>query len=260
MARKVYRITPAGTRWELKHEGALLYSHENKDPGGLSGAEPCESKRAEPAGGPPGRRKHRVRVHLRRRSLPAGRVMAEWQRLVDAAVTALRNRAWDLKSRYEALSDDEKSFAKGLGGLALLGTLETWRRSTMAKRVFISYDYDNDRHYRQLLSAWDANEDFDFEFEDHSTPYINSDDAGRIKAAISRKMSAAKCLLVIVGEKTSTSTWVDWEIEKAKELGLSLVGVKIKNTYTTPSGLLNAGASWARAFDRDPIVKAIAFC
>jgi hypothetical protein len=32
MARKVYRVLPAGTLWELKHAGNVLYSHDNKDP------------------------------------------------------------------------------------------------------------------------------------------------------------------------------------------------------------------------------------
>lgn len=32
MARKVYRVTPSGSRWELKHSGGVLYSHDNKAP------------------------------------------------------------------------------------------------------------------------------------------------------------------------------------------------------------------------------------
>ena len=32
MARKIYRVTPSGDRWELKHEGVVLYSHDNKEP------------------------------------------------------------------------------------------------------------------------------------------------------------------------------------------------------------------------------------
>jgi len=84
------------------------------------------------------------------------------------------------------------------------------------KKIFVSYDYDNDRSYRNLLSAWDANKSFDFAFEDHSTPKINSEDAGRIKAAISATMAAANCLLVIVGKETWLSDWVGWEIERAK--------------------------------------------
>ena len=32
----------------------------------------------------------------------------------------------------------------------------------MAKKVFISYD--NDKHYKNLFVAWDANKKFDFSF------------------------------------------------------------------------------------------------
>lgn len=30
------------------------------------------------------------------------------------------------------------------------------------KKVFVSFDYDDDKNYRNLLKAWDANPDFDF--------------------------------------------------------------------------------------------------
>jgi hypothetical protein len=129
-----------------------------------------------------------------------------------------------------------------------------------AKKIFVSYDYDNDKHYRHLLSAWDANKSFDFTFEDHSTPAINSENAGRIKAAISAKMKNAKCLLIIVGAETAKCDWVTWEIEKAKELGLGLVGVKIDDEYTSPLALLGAGATWARSFTEAAITTAVAAC
>lgn len=32
MVRAIYRITPNGSRWELKHAGVLLYSHDDKAP------------------------------------------------------------------------------------------------------------------------------------------------------------------------------------------------------------------------------------
>jgi antiphage defense system Thoeris ThsB-like protein len=169
--------------------------------------------------------------------------------------------AWEeMRYRYESLDDDQRLAIKGAIGTMAVGGLVALGRREMPKKVFISYDYENDKHYRRLLSAWDANANFSFEFEDHSTPYINSDDAARIKAAISRKMADANCLLVIVGKHTSSSAWVTWEIEKAKELELRLVGVKVDRSYTSPSGLLNAGTSWAHAFDRDPIVTALENC
>lgn len=128
------------------------------------------------------------------------------------------------------------------------------------KKIFVSYDYDNDKKHRYLLSAWDANEAFDFRFDDHSTPKINSENAGRIKAAIAAKMANAECLLVIVGQYTASSEWVAWEIEKAKELGLSLIGVKIRPSYTSPPGLLNAGASWAMSFTDAGVTAAVKSC
>ena len=36
------------------------------------------------------------------------------------------------------------------------------------KKVFVSYDHSEDVHYKYLLQAWDANTDFDFEFDNES--------------------------------------------------------------------------------------------
>lgn len=126
------------------------------------------------------------------------------------------------------------------------------------KKIFISYDYDNDKHYKNLLLAWDENSEFDFGFSDQSADVsIQSTDAAAIKRAISAKINAATYFLCLVGSKTSKSSWVTWEIEKAKDLKKKLVAVKISSGNTTPSGLLNAGASWAMSFTFDAIKKAI---
>ena len=126
------------------------------------------------------------------------------------------------------------------------------------KKVFISYDYDNDRHYKDLLVAWDANENFDFSFEDRSADVsINSTDAAVIKRAISAKINSATYFLCIIGKETHKSDWVTWEIDKAVELGKKIVAVKIKPEYTPPDNILGVGASWARSFTFDAIKSAI---
>ncbi|GBD98169.1 hypothetical protein BMS3Abin07_00177 [bacterium BMS3Abin07] len=129
----------------------------------------------------------------------------------------------------------------------------------MAKRkIFISYDYDNDKLYKNLLLAWNENSEFDFGFNDQSADVsIQSTDAPAIKRAISAKINAATYFLCLVGSKTSKSGWVTWEIEKAKDLKKKLVAVKISSGNTTPSGLLNAGASYAMSFTFDAIKKVI---
>lgn len=129
----------------------------------------------------------------------------------------------------------------------------------MAKpKIFISYDYDNDKHYKNMLLAWDKNDEFDFAFSDHSADVsIQSTNAEAIKRAISAKINSATHFLCIVGSRTSGSGWVAWEIDKAKELKKKLVAVKTASDNKTPSGLLNAGASWAMSFTFDAIKKAI---
>lgn len=130
----------------------------------------------------------------------------------------------------------------------------------MAKpKIFISYDYDNDKHYKNMLLAWDKNDEFDFAFSDHSADVsIQSTNAEAIKRAISAKINSATYFLCIVGSKTSGCGWVTWEIEKAKELRRKIIAVKTASDNKTPNGLLNAGASWAMSFTFDAIKRAIA--
>ncbi len=128
----------------------------------------------------------------------------------------------------------------------------------MAINVFISYDYDNDRHYKHLLQAWDANKIFGFSFSDQSIDVsVDSTEAAPIRRAISRRINQSRILLCLVGEKTHRSGWVTWEINKAYELGVRIIAVKIKSSYATPSALYGKGAEWSYSFTFDSIKKAI---
>jgi len=126
------------------------------------------------------------------------------------------------------------------------------------KKVFVSYDYDNDRHYKNLLLAWDQHTLFDFSMNDHSADVsINSSHVGTINSVISRYINEATYFLVIVGAKTHKSSWVKWEIQKAVELGKRIIAVKTDRENTSPSELLGVGASWAMSFSYDSITNAI---
>ncbi len=129
----------------------------------------------------------------------------------------------------------------------------------MAKRkVFISYDYDNDKHYKNLLVAWDANKEFDFSFYDASVDVsVDSDNASAIKRVISANINDATYFLCIVGEKTQWSKWVAWEINKAVELKKRMVAVKTAKDNIAPAGLLGVGATWALSFIFASIKKAL---
>lgn len=126
------------------------------------------------------------------------------------------------------------------------------------KKVFISYDYTNDKHYKNLLLAWDKNKDFDFNFSDQSADVsIDSNDAARIKAALTTKISNSTYFLCIIGKTTKNSKWVKWEIDKAVELKKKLVAVKIEKPNEAPANILNVGAKWALSFTFESIKSAI---
>lgn len=131
----------------------------------------------------------------------------------------------------------------------------------MAKtKVFVSYDHSEDVRYKRLLQAWDANPDFDFDFDSRGPDVaIDSTDAAVVKAALTTKMKSATHLLVLVGVKSNSSKWMTWEIGRAKQsdVRLKLAAVKLAKDNVTPAGLLNCGTAWATSFERDRIVEAL---
>jgi hypothetical protein len=128
------------------------------------------------------------------------------------------------------------------------------------KKVFISYDHSEDLHYKNLLRAWDANDSFDFEFDQRSpNEPIDSVNATKIKQSLVQKMKECNYLFVIIGEKSYKSKWMSWEISRAKEsdIKLKLAAVKIDKRNITPSNLLNTGTTFALSFTEENIIKAL---
>ena len=135
------------------------------------------------------------------------------------------------------------------------------------KKVFVSFDYDNDKRYKFLLEAWDANKQFEFSFADQSSREINTNNVDRVKAGLTRRINSATYTLVIVGKEANKRhkdyrligyrNWINFEIAKSKANRNKLVAVKIKRTYESPEELLGSGASWAMAFTEASIVNAL---
>lgn len=129
----------------------------------------------------------------------------------------------------------------------------------MAKKVFISYDHSEDATYKYLLQAWDANTDFNFEFDQRSpNEPINSTNASVIQAALTKKMKESDYILVIIGSKSYTSKWMKWEIERAKQIDTNLrfAAVKLELGNIKPAGL-PALTAVASEFRLEKIVLAL---
>ena len=128
------------------------------------------------------------------------------------------------------------------------------------KKVFVSFDHSEDLHYKNLLKAWNTNPNFEFEFDQRSPDVaINSISAPTIQATLTSMMKQADYLFVIIGAKSSNSSWMNWEIERAKksDVKLKLAAVKISYSNTTPNGLYGVGTSFANSFTQLAIIEAL---
>ena len=135
------------------------------------------------------------------------------------------------------------------------------------KHVFVSFDYDNDKHYKYLLEAWDANPQFDFLFADKTPDEIDTNNIGRIKAALTARINSATYTLVIVGKEANKThrhskligfkNWINFEVNQSKISKNKIVAAKIDKSYDSPEELMGAGASWALSFTQEAIIKAL---
>lgn len=135
------------------------------------------------------------------------------------------------------------------------------------KSIFISFDYDNDKHYKFLLTALSNNSKFDFSFDDKSSGEINSSNISVVKGGLTRKINEAKYTLCIVGKYANSQhkdyaligckNWLNFEIQQSKLNNNKLIAIKIDNSYDSPEELLGSGAKWAKSFNVDAITKAL---
>jgi len=125
-------------------------------------------------------------------------------------------------------------------------------------KVFIGYDFDNDKTAKARLLRWDANKEFDFSSYDESFGVaVDSPDAVAIKQDLAARIRDASYFLCIVGKESYRSGWVAWEVQKAVELKKKLLAAKTDSIYNSPSVLQRAGVSWSRMFNFDSIKKAM---
>lgn len=137
----------------------------------------------------------------------------------------------------------------------------------MNPTVFVSFDYDNDKHYKYLLEAWHKNPRFRFVFDDGTPEEIDSYNVARIKAALTSKIKDATHTLVIVGKHANDlhrkssligyRNWINFEVAKSIELGKRIAVVKLDRSYTSPEELSGANPSWVYSFTEDNIIKAL---
>lgn len=82
------------------------------------------------------------------------------------------------------------------------------------KRVFISFDYDNDEGAKTMLAGQAKLEDSPFDFKDAS---VKEHMTGDWKEKVKRRMDNIDAVVVLCGENTHTAAGVSAELNIAKE-------------------------------------------
>lgn len=84
------------------------------------------------------------------------------------------------------------------------------------KKVFISYDFDNDSFLKEALVGQAENEDTPFQIIDQS---LKEALTGDWKTKIRPRINRSDLVVVMCGQKTHTATGVAAELQIAQELG-----------------------------------------
>ena len=131
--------------------------------------------------------------------------------------------------------------------------------NTKEKNTFISHYNEDDEHIsnlKELLSRRGyqiKNSSID------STKTNQASNADYIKRLLLDRIDWAGTFILLIGSKTSTRPWVNWEIEQAHKLGKRIIGIWIhgeKEKSEPPTNFEKYGCELV-AWNSDKIVDAI---
>lgn len=97
-------------------------------------------------------------------------------------------------------------------------------------KTYICFDADIDMRYYNLLKAWCANDNIEFNFYNaHEINNIMSYSSEEtIKRRLRERMQNSKLLIVLIGEKTKNLfKYVRWEIELAQKMDIPIIAVNL---------------------------------
>ena len=103
-----------------------------------------------------------------------------------------------------------------IGGLVMLGAGLFLEEEKKVKKVFISFDYDNDEFLRTALVGQANNPDTPFAIIDKS---LREPFATDWKARVKARIAKTDIVVVMCGQRTHTATGVAAEVQMAQELG-----------------------------------------
>lgn len=107
-------------------------------------------------------------------------------------------------------------------GVFMLGS-KLFEGERMTKKVFVSFDFDNDRQLKEFIIGQSKNADSPFEISDHSLKEAKPEKDWEKSAH--RMIARSDIVLVMVGPETHRATGVLKEVAMAREIGVPIVQV-----------------------------------
>ncbi len=98
----------------------------------------------------------------------------------------------------------------------------------MAKeyKIFISHSWQYSDTLEALRNLINARGYFSATYEESTRDKpINSDDESYVKRRLSQKIGNSDVILALAGVYASHSSWMQWELDKAIELGIPIIGI-----------------------------------
>lgn len=114
------------------------------------------------------------------------------------------------------------------------------------RRIFISFDHDDTQLVTGFMGLRNIIDNFDF-YNHKLDRRINSTDTEYVCGVIKDEyIKPASVVVVLIGNKTASSKWVQWEISEGKRQGKGILGIRLKDTWgAIPAGIpSNAVGDW----------------
>ena len=107
----------------------------------------------------------------------------------------------------------------------------------MTRNVFFSFHFDRDAWRAGMIRNIGVVEK-DTYFYDNEWEKIRYENDEKIKSWINKELDRKTCLVLLIGQETSSRKWVQYEIEQAWKKGKGIVGIYI-NKLRNNKGLVD---------------------
>lgn len=99
----------------------------------------------------------------------------------------------------------------------------------MPRGLFISYQH-KDRNRARGFNLLQYNKNVNFQFRGrHLLEPVNSENKAYIRSKVREQLHGTSITVVLLGEKTHRSKWVEWEIKESIERGNGIVAIQLKD-------------------------------